>query len=155
MRGRLLSVLLLISIGCGGDDDAVGSADAAAEVDGAPDRADAADGLTGAYARVTPGYDTEEQCRAANPDELFACLELVSLCADDAAYILFTDIVFDGVWVEDGDSATVTFETWDGAFSEDGTTVFVRAEDGSIDSDEVYGDRPFQPSGDDGDSLCP
>jgi hypothetical protein len=148
MSRSLLSVLLLMAA-CGGDDDGAPAADAAAVIDAAGGE------LTGAYRRVTPGYDTEAACRAENPDELFACVELVSLCGDDRAYILFTDIVFDGVWAADGDTATVTFETWDGAFSEDGTTVFVRAEDGSINSDEVYADKPFLPSSDDGDSLCP
>jgi hypothetical protein len=152
---RRLAVLLTLVAACGGDDDAAPGADAAGIADAAPGAADAGAGLAGAYRRVIPGYDTEAACRAEHPDALFACVELVSLCADDRAYILFTDIVFDGTWVEDGESATVTFETWDGAFSEDGTTVFVRAEDGSIDSDEVYGDKPFQPSGDDVDSLCP
>ncbi len=156
MLARFLSVLLLISAACGGDDDGGGSpADAAREVDAAREAVDAASGLTGAYARVVPGYDTEAECRDANPDKLFACVELVSLCPDDEAFILFTDIVFEGVWAEAGEMATVTFETWDGAFSQDGTTVFVRSEDGSISSDEVYGDRPFEPSGDDADSLCP
>jgi hypothetical protein len=153
MRQMLLSVLLLIS--CGGDDDQGGGgspADAAAVIDAAPD-ADA--GLTGGYRRVVPGYDSEAQCRAENPDKLFACVELVSLCAGDEAYILFTDIVFEATWTGDGDVATLSFETWDGAFSEDGTTEFVREQDGSISSDEVYGDRPFAPSTAAGDSLCP
>ena len=159
MLARLLSILLVISVAaaCGGDDDGGGSgsqADAGAEVDAAPDEADAAASLAGAYARVIPGYDTEEECRAENPDQLFACLELVSLCADDEAMILFTDIVFGGVWSQDGDSVTITFETWDAAFSDDGTTVFV-AENGAITSDEVYGDRPFAPSAREYDSLCP
>lgn len=156
MREQLLSVLLLISVAaCGGDDDDGGSpADAGSGADAAGG-ADAAAGLAGGYARVIPGYDTEAACRAANPDVLFACLELVSLCAGGEAYILFTDIVFGGEWVEDEGSATLTFETWDGAFSDDGTTVFVRQEDGALFSDEVYGDRPFDPSGRDEDSLCP
>jgi len=159
MLTRLGSVLVLISAAtaCGGDDDGGGGgspADAAAEVDAAPDEADAAAGLAGAYARVIPGYDTQEECRAENPDKLFACLELVSLCADDEALILFTDIVFDGVWSQDGDSVTITFETWDAAFSDDGTTVFI-AEDGALTSDEVYGDKPFEGSARDEDSLCP
>ena len=160
MLARLLSILLMISVAaaCGGDDDGGGSgspADAAAAVDAAPGEADAAAGLAGGYVRVIPGYDTEEECREANPDKLFSCLELVSLCADDEAFILFTDIVFDGVWTEDSDSATITFEIWDAAFSDDGTTVFVRQEDGSIASDEVYGDKPFEASARDEDSLCP
>lgn len=156
---RLLSVLLLIAMAaCGGDDDDGGGgapADAASQADAEPGAADAAAGLTGAYVRVIPGYDTEETCRSENPDKLFACLELVSLCADDVAYILFTDIVFDAAWAEEGDSATLTFETWDAAFSDDGTTIFARQEDGSIDSPEVYGDKPFEPSARDEDSLCP
>ncbi|HEY8143310.1 MAG TPA: hypothetical protein VIG06_11590 [Kofleriaceae bacterium] len=156
---RLLSVLLLIAVAaCGGDDDDGSggvSADAASQADAEEGAADAAAGLTGAYVRVIPGYETEETCRSENPDKLFACLELVSLCADDVAYILFTDIVFDAEWTEDGDSATLTFETWDAAFSDDGTTTFARQEDGSIDSPEVYGDKPFEPSARDEDSLCP
>lgn len=157
---RILSVLLLIAVAaCGGDDDdddsGGGPADAASQLDAEQGAADAAAGLTGAYVRVIPGYETEESCRSENPDKLFACLELVSLCADDVAYILFTDIVFDAAWTGAGDSATLTFETWDGAFSDDGTTVFVREDDGSITSDEVYGDKPFEPSARDEDSLCP
>lgn len=154
---RFLAAFLLVlsAGGCGGDDDAAPGADAAAMVDAAPGGADAAGGLTGAYRRIIPGYDTEEACRAEHPDKLFACVELVSLCPGQEAYILFTDIVFDGTWVEEADIATLTFETWDAAFSADGTTVFVRLEDGSITSDEVYGDKPFQPSADDADSLCP
>jgi len=156
MRETLLCVLLLIPAACGGDDDDGGSStDAGHETDAASDRADAAAGLTGGYVRVVPGYETEAECRAENPDKLFACLELVSLCPDQVAYILFTDIVFDGVWVEDQGSATVTFETWDGAFSDDGTTVFEEQEGGALFSDEVYGDRPFEPSERDEDSLCP
>jgi len=154
MLARFLSVLLLISAACGGDDG--GSlADAGREIDAAGETVDAASGLTGAYARVVPGYGTEAECREQNPDKLFACLELVSLCPDSVAYILFTDIVFDAAWVEDGDSATLTFETWDGAFSDDGTTVFTRVESGAISSDEVYGERRFDPSARDEDSLCP
>jgi len=148
-------ICLSLLVACGGDDDGQPVLDAGDGADAALGTADAAEGLTAAYRRVIPGYDTEEACRAENPDKLFACVELVSLCPEEVAYILFTDIVFDGVWVEDADTATVTFETWDAAFSEDGTTVFVKQEDGSIDSDEVYGDKPFQPSSDDGDSLCP
>lgn len=153
---RLLCLLLAVSTACGGDDDGGPAADAAALPDtGTGPAVDAAAGLTGAYARVIPGYDSEEACRAEHPDELFACLELVSLCPEAEAYILFTDIVFDGVWVEEGQSATVTFETWDAAFSDDGTTVFVADGSGAIDSDEVYGDKPFDPSSRDEDSLCP
>lgn len=63
--------------------------------------------------------------------------------------------MFDGVWSQAGDSATITFEIYDAAFSQDGTTVFVRQVDGSIESDEVYGDRPFAASSRDEDSLCP
>lgn len=156
MRERILSVLLLMSLAaCGGDDDDGGSpADAGGGTDAAGE-ADAAAGLTGSYVRVVPGYQTEAACRAENPDKLFACLELVSLCGDGEALILFTDIVFDATWVEDQDSATLTFETWDGAFSDDGTTVFVRQEGGALFSDEVYGDRPFDPSARSQDSLCP
>lgn len=152
MRAQILSVLLLVAVSCGDSDadDARATTDAASTADAEPEA-----GLTGAYRRVIPGYETEEQCRAENPDKLFACVELVSLCSGGEALILFTDIVFDGTWSEDGDRATVMFETWDGAFSDDGTTVFVRGQDGSIASDEVYGDRPFAPSADDGDSLCP
>lgn len=158
MKYRSLSVLFLISAAaCSGDDDGGAGvpADAASEVDADPEPADAAAGLTGAYARVLPGYDTEAQCREANPDVLFACVELLSLCDGGEAFILFTDIVFGGEWVEDGDSATLTFESWDGAFSDDGTTVFVRQQDGALASDEVYGDRPFDPSSRELDSLCP
>ncbi len=155
MLARFLSLLLLISAACGGDDDGGGSpADAGREIDAAGEAVDAASGLTGSYARVVPGYDTEAACREENPDKLFACLELVSLCPESVAYILFTDIVFDAAWVEEGDSATLTFETWDGAFSDDGTTVFTRQESGAIASDEVYGDKPFDLSARDEDSLC-
>lgn len=151
---RLLALVLLASLGCG-DDGGESSVDAAAgAADAGPDGGGQGE-LAGAYARVVPGYATEAECRAANPDELFACVELVSLCAGGEALILFTDIVFDGAWVADGERATVTFEIWDAAFSDDGTTVFERQPDGSIHSDEVYGDRPFAPSADDGDSLCP
>jgi hypothetical protein len=159
MRNRCPSVLLLVAVAaCGGDDDGGGGSPADAgnqAADAEPVEADAADGLAGAYARVIPGYETEEACRAENPDELFACVELVSLCAGDEAFILFTDIIFDGVWTGEADTATLTFETWDAAFSDDGTTVFVRQQDGSIASDEVYGDRPFAPSSRELDSLCP
>ena len=155
MRERLLCVLLLISAACGGDDDGGGTPPADAGESDAAAAADAAAGLTGGYVRVVPGYDTEAACRAENPDKLFACLELVSLCADDVAYILFTDIVFGGEWVEDQGSATLTFETWDGAFSDAGTTVFTQQEGGAISSDEVYGERAFEPSDRDEDSLCP
>lgn len=148
-------LVLLVAAACGGDDDGGSPADAGARADAAPGGADAAAGLTGAYARVIPGYDSEPQCRAEHPDELFACLELVSLCPDGVAFILFTDIVFDGEWTEEGDTATVVFETWDAAFSDDGTTLFVRQEDGSIASAEVYGDKPFESSARDEDSLCP
>ena len=155
MRAQVLSVLLLFSmVACGGDDGG-SPADAGTGSDAAGGGADAAGGLTGAYVRVVPGYETEAACRAENPDKLFACLELVSLCPDAVAYILFTDIVFDGVWVEDQDRAILNFETWDGAFSDDGNTVFVRQEGGALFSDEVYGDRAFDPSGRDLDSLCP
>jgi hypothetical protein len=68
--------------------------------------------------------------RRENPDELFACVELVSLSGGGEAFILFTDIV-------------------------DDTTVFVQQEDGSIASDEVHGDRPFERSSRELDSLCP
>ncbi|HEU5055905.1 MAG TPA: hypothetical protein VFU21_05250 [Kofleriaceae bacterium] len=158
MKNAPLSVLLLVAIAaCGGDDDGGGGSpvDAGNLADAEPVEADAADGLAGAYARVIPGYETEEACRAENPDELFACVELVSLCAGDRAFILFTDIVFDAAWTEDAGSATLTFETYDAAFSDDGTTVFVEQEDGSIASDEVYGDRPFDRSSREPDSLCP
>jgi hypothetical protein len=155
---RVCVLVLLWLAACGGDDERGGgesTADAASAADAEPAASDAADGLTGAYVRVVPGYETEAACRAENPDKLFACLELVSLCPDAVAYILFTDIVFDGVWVQDQDRAILTFETWDGAFSDDGNTVFVRQEGGALFSDEVYGDRAFDPSGRDEDSLCP
>src|SRR5678816_1052956 len=116
---RALMICLSLLVACGGDDDGQPVLDAGDGADAALGTADAAEGLTAAYRRVIPGYDTEEACRAENPDKLFACVELVSLCPEEVAYILFTDIVFDGVWVEDGDTATVTFETWDAAFSED------------------------------------
>ena len=154
MRQRLLCVLLLISAACGGDDDGPSRADAGAGADAAGG-ADAAVGLAGGYVRVVPGFETEAACRAENPDPLFACLELVSLCAGGEAFILFTDIVFDAEWVEDQGSATLTFESWDGAFSDDGTTVFVEQEGRALFSEEVYGDRAFEPSDRDEDSLCP
>src|SRR5262245_55561280 len=118
MLARCLFLLLIVPCACGGDDDGQPAADASAGADAAPGAADAAQGLAAAYRRVIPSYETEEACRAENSDKLFACVELVSLCAGEEAYILFTDIVFEGVWVEDGDTATVTFETWDGAFSD-------------------------------------
>src|SRR5688572_2723901 len=130
---RLAAALwLLLFAACGSDDDAP-STDAAA---GDPD-APVAAGLAGAYARVIPGYDTEAECRDENPDKLFACSERVSLCVGGAAYVQFTDIVFDGDWTEAGDQATVVFTTWEGSFSEDGTTVLVRQEDGSLLSEEI------------------
>ena len=107
----------------------------------------------GDYGRVVPGYTTEEECRAMNPDPLFACRELLSLCAGGRAMVLFTDIVFDGDWVEDATSVTITFDVWSSAFSMDGTTVFVR-QPGSLASDEVYGDRAFTTAAA-GSSLCP
>ena len=156
MMVRCLCLLFSIWLAaCGGDDDGGGTPPADAGESDAAAAGDAAPGLAGAYARVIPGYETEAACRAENPDALFACLELVSLCAEGQALILFTDIVFGGEWVEDAGSATLTFETWDGAFSEDGTTVFVQEEGGALFSAEVYGDRAFEPSDRDQDSLCP
>jgi hypothetical protein len=156
MRVSLSVLCMICALACGGDDDGGESpaVDAAGQADAA-NSADAAAGLAGGYVRVIPGYDTEEECRKENPDKLFACLELVSLCPDDVAYILFTDIVFDADWSEDGDSALLTFETWDEAFADDGMTTFVKQEDGTIESAQVYGDKAFELSTRDQDSLCP
>ena len=152
---RLFSVTILLLFACGGDDDATTQADAASPLaDASLADAEPPSGVTGAYARVIPGYETAAACRAENPDVLFTCRELLSVCEDGRSFILFTDIVFDGDWVRADDTLTITYETWDGAFSDDGTTVFEIEEDGALQSDEVYGDRAFAPSSDPIDDLC-
>jgi hypothetical protein len=69
--------------------------------------------------------------------------------------LLFTDIVFPADWAQEAAGVTLTFESFDAAFSTDGTTFFLLGEDGTLASEEVYGDRAFDRSTEPLDDLCP
>lgn len=135
---------LVLVVGCG-DNVAQPTPDAATPDAALPMLADN-------YARVLPGYATEAECRAQNPDVLFACTEQISLCGDGRLLLRFTDEVYPGAWTVAPGEVTLTFAMWSSAFSMDGTTVMTIQPDGSLDSDEVYGDRAFSAGG---NSLCP
>ncbi|MBA3817402.1 MAG: hypothetical protein H0X17_00795 [Deltaproteobacteria bacterium] len=107
---------------------------------------------TGAYARVTPGYETEAACRAANPDAGFNCVELLSLCADGRVAWLFTDIVFSGTWTARDSAVDVVMQSFEDG---DGSFAFERRSDASLYSAEVYGDRAFAVTTTAFSNLCP
>jgi hypothetical protein len=111
--------------------------------------------LVRTYRRVIPGYDDVETCRAQNPDPIFHCTEIIDLCPDGLIVVLFTDILTNGTWSASTDGTeVVALVQGEPAFTQDGQVVLAVGQDGSLYSDEVYGQKAFVPSTDPLESLC-
>jgi hypothetical protein len=141
MRATPVRALLcaLIAIAACGDDGSSPPIDAPASVEGT-------------YHRIVPGFTTEPECRAAHPDPLFNCIEVVDLCPAGVAETLFTDIVSRGTWSQlDAPLRVRIVIASTPELTVDGEAELEVRSDRSLFSTEVYGNKPFVPGG---DGLC-